>query len=127
MRLELFHDLMRIVDERESSALSSTVLCPEAEAGDLVFVNFVEFSEFLAELVLGDVGAVGMEDIAIGDGISKGPSDANSLLASRWRQDNTHTTICFRPRREFRMNLRVRSVTGCSRSAIFADYGILSV
>lgn len=118
---------MRIVDERESSALPSTVLCPEAKAGDLIFVGFVEFGEFLAELVLGDVGAVGMEYITVGDGINTRPSNGNSLPASRRGQDNTHTTICFRPRREFRINLRVRSVTGCSRSAMFADYDIPSV
>ena len=29
-----------------------------------------------------------------------------------------YTTICLRPRRGLRMNLRVRSVTGCSRSAM---------
>lgn len=32
----------------------------------------------------------------------------------------THTTICLRPRRGLRMNLRVRRVTGESVSAIFA-------
>lgn len=33
----------------------------------------------------------------------------------------TYTTICFRPRSGFRTNLRVRSVTGCSRSAMMMD------
>lgn len=33
----------------------------------------------------------------------------------------THTTICFLPRRALRMNLRVRSVTGCSRSAMLSN------
>ena len=37
------------------------------------------------------------------------------------RSESTYTTICFRPRSELRMNLRVRSVTGCSRSAMFAS------
>lgn len=32
----------------------------------------------------------------------------------------THTTICLRPSRGLRMNLRVRSVTGESESAILA-------
>ena len=32
----------------------------------------------------------------------------------------TYTTICLRPRRGLRMNLRVRNVTGWSRSAMFA-------
>ncbi len=65
MRFELLHNLMRIVDEREPSALASAVLCLEAEAGDLIFVGFVEFCELLAELILGNVGAVGVEDIAL--------------------------------------------------------------
>ena len=30
----------------------------------------------------------------------------------------TYTTICLRPRRGLRMNLRVRSVTGCSDAMI---------
>jgi hypothetical protein len=35
-----------------------------------------------------------------------------------WVFSNTHTTICLRPRRGLRMNLRVRRVTGVSESAI---------
>lgn len=34
-----------------------------------------------------------------------------------------YTTICLRARRALRMNLRVRSVTGCSRSAILVVLG----
>lgn len=34
--------------------------------------------------------------------------------------EETHTTICLRPSRGLRMNLRVRSVTGESESAILA-------
>ncbi len=43
-----------------------------------------------------------------------------------WRSPNaggraaTHTTICLRPSRGLRMNLRVRSVTGLSLSAMVA-------
>lgn len=36
------------------------------------------------------------------------------------RGGGTHTTICLRPSRGLRMNLRVRSVTGESESAILA-------
>lgn len=60
MRLELLQHLMRIIDEREPGALPTTVLCPEAEARDLVFIRFVKFCEFLAKFVLGYVGAVGV-------------------------------------------------------------------
>lgn len=43
-------------------------------------------------------------------------------------ENATYTTICLRPRSGLRMNLRVRSVTGCSRSAIFTFLaGIVSL
>ena len=71
MGLELLHNLVRIVDERKTSALASAILCPETEAGDLVLVGLVEFGEFLTELIFGDIGAVGVEDIALSKGISK--------------------------------------------------------
>ena len=66
MGLELLQHLMWIVDERESCALPTTVLCPEAEAGDLIFIRFVKFREFLAEFVLGHIGTIWMENIALG-------------------------------------------------------------
>ena len=65
MRLKFLHDLMRIIDECKPSALASTILCPESEARDLVFIGFVEFGEFLAELVFRDVGTVGVKDITL--------------------------------------------------------------
>ena len=40
---------------------------------------------------------------------------------------STYTTICLRPRRALRMNLRVRRVTGCSLSAMLAVCDIWSV
>jgi hypothetical protein len=46
---------------------------------------------------------------------SRGSSWVRSVIGS------TYTTICLRPRRGLRMNLRVRRVTGCSRSAILRD------
>ena len=64
MRLELLQRLMAVVDEGEAGTLAATVLGAEPEAGDLVLVGFVEVGEFLAELVFGDVGAVGVEDVS---------------------------------------------------------------
>ena len=64
MRLKLLHHLMAIIDERETGALAASVLGSEAEAGDLVFVGFVELGKLLTEFVFGDVGAVGVEDIS---------------------------------------------------------------
>jgi hypothetical protein len=40
-------------------------LCPHAEDIDLVFVGFVHLGKSGAQVVLGDIGAVGMEDITI--------------------------------------------------------------
>ena len=65
MWLKLLHRLMIVVDQGETGRLSSSVLCPETEAGHLVFVGFIELGEFLAEFVFGDVGSVGVEDIAV--------------------------------------------------------------
>ena len=65
MRLKLLHRLITVVDQGKPGRLSSSVLCPETEAGDLVFVRFVELGKFLAEFVFGDVGSVGVEDIAV--------------------------------------------------------------
>lgn len=65
MRLKLLHCLMRVVDERETGALASTILCPEAEDRDLVLVGFVHICEFLAELIFGNVGAIGVEDVTV--------------------------------------------------------------
>ena len=66
LRLKLLHRLRGVVDEREAGALAASILCPEAEAGDLVFGGFVEFAEFLAQLVFAHVRAAGVEDITEG-------------------------------------------------------------
>lgn len=61
--LELLHGLVGVVDEGEASGLATTVLGAETEDGDLVLVGLVELGELGAELILGDVGAVRVEDI----------------------------------------------------------------
>lgn len=62
-RLKALHRLARIVDECKPRALATTILCPEAEAGDLVLGCFVEFAEFAAEFVFAHVWTAGVEDI----------------------------------------------------------------
>ena len=54
---------MAIVNKGEPCTLTSTILCAETEARNLVFVGFVEFGKLLAEFIFGDVGAVRMENI----------------------------------------------------------------
>lgn len=46
-----------------------------------------------------------------------------SVVGAQRDKGYTYTTICLRPRRGLRMNLRVRKVTGVSESAIFAVDG----
>lgn len=64
MRLEFLQRLLRVVYQGETGRFAATVLCAETEAGYLVFVGFVDLGEFGAEFVFGDVGAVGVEDVA---------------------------------------------------------------
>lgn len=63
--LELLHRLGAVVDEGEASGLATTVLGAETEDGDLVLVGLVELGELGAELILGDVGTVGVEDVTV--------------------------------------------------------------
>jgi hypothetical protein len=131
--LKLLQGLWGVVDESETSCLSTAELSSQTENIDLVLVGLVEFGKLSSELVLGDVGTVGVEDITASalEYHSKLchcipliiPSSRCFLRCSEQGADfggPTYTTICLRPRRGLRMNLRVRRVTGCSRSAMFA-------
>lgn len=70
MRLEFLHCLDGIVDKGKASGLATTVLSAHAEDVDLIFVGFVHFGEFGAEVIFGDIGAVGVQDIAGGEIVS---------------------------------------------------------
>lgn len=65
MWLELLQCLRRIVDQGESSCLSTTELCLETENVDLVLVGLVHLGELSTELILGDVGSVWVENITV--------------------------------------------------------------
>lgn len=65
VRLELLQGLLRVVDQSEAGALATTVLRAEPEDGHLVLVGLVQVGQLLAELILGDVGAVGVEDVPV--------------------------------------------------------------
>jgi hypothetical protein len=104
--LELLHGLGAVVDESEASGLATTEVCLEAENGDILLLGLVELTELAAELVLGDVRAVGVENIAIWQ-----PSDLVDRNYCQYIVSCTYTTIWRRPRRGLRMNLRVRRVT----------------
>ena len=63
MGLEFLHRLGGVVDEGEAGGLAATELCPQAEYADLVLVGLVETSKLFPEVLLGDVGAAGVEDV----------------------------------------------------------------
>lgn len=63
LRLELLHGLGGVVDEGEAGGLAATELGSQTEDGDLVLLGLVEGAKLLAELILGDVGTVGVEDV----------------------------------------------------------------
>jgi hypothetical protein len=79
VRLELLQGLSGVVDQGEASALATTVLRAEAEDGDLILVGLVETGELVAQLILGDVGTVGVEDI--NDHLSPGKQRVADELA----------------------------------------------
>jgi len=60
---EFLQCLWGIVDESETSCLSTTKLSSETENVDLVLAGLVKFGEFASELILGDVGTVWVEDV----------------------------------------------------------------
>lgn len=64
MGFEFLHRLGRVVDQSKAGALATTIVSPEAEDGDVFFLGLVEFAELATEFVLGDVCAVGVEDVA---------------------------------------------------------------
>lgn len=69
--LELLHGLGGVVDESKAGGLATTELGAQTEDGDLVLASLVQAGELLAELLLGDVGAVGVQNVTVGVGRAK--------------------------------------------------------
>lgn len=65
VRLELLHGLGRVVDKGEAGGLAATELGAQTEDGDLVLAGLVEAGELVTELILGDVGAVGVQNVTV--------------------------------------------------------------
>ena len=63
MWLELLKCLRGIVNEGETGGLAATKLCLEAENVDLLLGGLVQLSELAAEIFLGNVGAVWVQDV----------------------------------------------------------------
>lgn len=66
VRLELLHGLGAVVDQGEAGGLSATELRPQTKDIDLVLGGLVEGGQLLAELLLGDVGTAGVQDVTGG-------------------------------------------------------------
>lgn len=65
MRLELLHGLGGVVDKGEAGGLAATELGAQTEDGDLVLACLVETGELVTELILSNVGAVGVQDVTV--------------------------------------------------------------
>jgi len=63
VRLELLHRRLGVVDQAEAGGLAAAVLGAETEDGDLLLAALVELGELGAEVVLGDIGALRVEDV----------------------------------------------------------------
>jgi len=88
--LEFLQGLGRVVNQGETSCLSTTKLGLQTENIDLVLVGLVELGELGSEFVLGDVGTVWVEDInnhllAAEEGVANelARSQSNGLLTVR--------------------------------------------
>ena len=95
LRLELLHGLGGVVDESEASGLAATELGSETEDGDLILLGFVHAAELLTELLLGDVGTVGVEDITVRIYISPMFSSKSSIKCRI--SDSPLEQTCYRP------------------------------
>lgn len=65
MGLELLHGLGGVVDESKASGLATTELGAQTKDGDLVLASLVQASELLPQLILGNVRAVGVQDVTV--------------------------------------------------------------
>lgn len=65
--LELLHGLGGVVDQGEAGGLAATELGAQAKDGDLVLAGLVHAGQLLPELLLGDVGAVGVQNVTVVD------------------------------------------------------------
>ena len=78
--LELLHRLGGVVDEGKAGGLAATELGPEAEDADLVLLGLVQAGELVAELLLGDVGAVRVEDITVRESVIGQPPSPSAQI-----------------------------------------------
>ncbi len=63
LRFELLEEVHGIIDKGKSSGLSTTKVGPESKAGNNIGSHFVHLGQLLGDLLLGDGGSAGMQDI----------------------------------------------------------------
>lgn len=78
-----------LVNQTETSGLSTTELGSETENRDSVLVSLVQLSQSLSQLILGDVGSVWVQDVNdelsssqqwVGDNLSSSDSNGVTLI-----------------------------------------------
>ena len=81
-----------LIHQTETGGLSTTEVGSESEDGDGVFVGLVQFGQSRSQLVLGDIGSVGVQDVDdelssgqqwVGDNLSSSDSNGVTLRVSR--------------------------------------------
>ncbi len=78
MGLELLHGLGGVVDQSKARRLAASKVCAQTEDADLVLVCLVDARQLVAQLILGDVRTVGVEDVPI-----RGPAGQRAIKVSR--------------------------------------------
>lgn len=119
MRLELLQSLLRVVDQSKAGALATTVLCAETEDGDLVLVGLVQVGQLVTELILGDVGPVGVEDVPEQKQLSQSRDSGNAFSGILRRiVDGVCSTA------DVLMYFQLVRVVSTSKSSNFSSIGV---
>lgn len=79
-----------LVDQTETSGLSTTELSSETENRDSILVSLVQLSQSLSQLILGDVSSVWVQDV--NDELSSGQQWVGDNLSSS--DSNGVTLVC---------------------------------
>lgn len=94
--LELLHGLGGVIDEGEASGLATTEVGAQTEDGDLFLLSLVQATELLAELLLGDVGTVGVQNVTVKRDIRSASRFRNLSFKEQFRAWNASPRpICF--------------------------------
>lgn len=65
MRFKFLQGFRGIIYESEASCFSTTKLCAKTENAELILACLIHLGQFATEIILGDIGAAGMEDVTV--------------------------------------------------------------